>query len=135
MQEEEWKMSEHHRKHSQKRIFRFEKQQVILDDFDSAGYILDIGGVCRVSSNDLLCLSEGAFPIRKSRPLFRKGRMMSASFFDLFYQITENNMVKGEKNIPVDFSKETSRLVISFHRKIVLALFPINIELQPRPAW
>jgi hypothetical protein len=41
--------------------------------------------------------------------------MMLASFFDLLYQIIENKVVKRQKNIPVDFSKETLMLVISFH--------------------
>lgn len=72
-------------------------------------------GVRRLTLNGLLCLTEGAFPICKTRPLFQKEGMMLASFFDLFYQIIENDVVKRQKNIPVDFSKETLGLVVSFH--------------------
>ncbi len=44
-----------------------------------------------------------------------KERVMLASFFDLSYQIHENDVVKRQKDIPVDFSKETLGLVISFY--------------------
>jgi len=37
-------MSDHHPEISEDRPFFFEKQEVIVNDFDSAGYILDIGG-------------------------------------------------------------------------------------------
>ena len=37
-------MSDHHPEISEDRLFYFEKQEVIVDDFDSPGYILDIGG-------------------------------------------------------------------------------------------
>jgi len=37
-------MSDHHPEISEDRLFYFEKQEVILNDFDSPGYILDIGG-------------------------------------------------------------------------------------------
>ena len=37
-------MSDHHPEISEDRLFFFEKQEVIVNDFDSPGYILDIGG-------------------------------------------------------------------------------------------
>jgi len=37
-------MNDHHPEISEDRLFYFEKQEVIVDDFDSPGYILDIGG-------------------------------------------------------------------------------------------
>jgi SAM-dependent methyltransferase len=37
-------VSECHTEPSEDRIFFFEKQEVVVDDFDSSGYILDIGG-------------------------------------------------------------------------------------------
>ena len=37
-------MNDHHPKISEDRLFFFEKQEVVVNDFDSAGYILDIGG-------------------------------------------------------------------------------------------
>jgi len=37
-------MSDHHPEISEDRLFYFEKQEVIVNDFDSPGYILDIGG-------------------------------------------------------------------------------------------
>ena len=37
-------MNDHHPEISEDRLFFFEKQEVVVNDFDSAGYILDIGG-------------------------------------------------------------------------------------------
>ncbi len=37
-------MNDHHPEISEDRLFYFEKQEVIVNDFDSPGYILDIGG-------------------------------------------------------------------------------------------
>ena len=37
-------MSDRHPEISEDRLFYFEKQEVVVNDFDSAGYILDIGG-------------------------------------------------------------------------------------------
>lgn len=37
-------MNGHHPEISEDRLFYFEKQEVIVNDFDSPGYILDIGG-------------------------------------------------------------------------------------------
>ena len=37
-------MSDHHPETSEDRLYFFEKQEVVVNDFDSMGYILDIGG-------------------------------------------------------------------------------------------
>ena len=37
-------MSGHHTEPSEDRLFYFEQQQVVVNDFDAQGYILDIGG-------------------------------------------------------------------------------------------
>lgn len=37
-------MNSHHTEPSEDRLFFFERQEVIVNDFDSPGYILDIGG-------------------------------------------------------------------------------------------
>ena len=37
-------MDDHHAEVSESRIFFFEEQEVVVDDFDSPGYILDVGG-------------------------------------------------------------------------------------------
>ena len=37
-------MEDHHPEISEDRIFFFERQEVVVDDFDARGYILDIGG-------------------------------------------------------------------------------------------
>jgi ubiquinone/menaquinone biosynthesis C-methylase UbiE len=37
-------MKDHHPEISEDRLFFFERQEVVVNDFDSSGYILDIGG-------------------------------------------------------------------------------------------
>ncbi len=37
-------MSDHHAQISNERLFLFEQQEVVVDDFDAPGYVLDIGG-------------------------------------------------------------------------------------------
>ena len=37
-------MEDHHRKISEDRLFYFDKEEVVVDDFDVAGFVLDIGG-------------------------------------------------------------------------------------------
>ncbi len=46
-------------------------------------------------------------------PTLPESYLLSSSF-DLFQKIVENNIVKRQKNIPVDFSKKALRLIVRF---------------------
>jgi ubiquinone/menaquinone biosynthesis C-methylase UbiE len=41
---QEMKKEDHHKRPSRERMYTFEQQEVVIDDFDAQGYILDIGG-------------------------------------------------------------------------------------------
>ena len=66
-------MSDHHKEISEDNIFFLKKQEIVLNDFDAAGYILDIGGggegvIGKLKGNQVIAIDPSKRELEEAPP-------------------------------------------------------------------
>ena len=66
-------MNDHHSDISENRLFFFEREEVVVDDFDAAGFVLDIGGggegvIGKLKGNQVVAIDRSKRELEESAP-------------------------------------------------------------------